>query len=198
MEKIASTDHPVLEILRKRWSPRAFSNRTIEKADILSLFEAARWAPSCFNDQPWQFIIAKQDDEESFHRMLDCLVEKNQVWAKNSYLLVLAVARITFRTRGSVNRHSLHDMGLAIQNLMLQATSLGLYTHAMAGFSVEKARETYEIPDDFQPITAIAVGYPGDPECLSPELIKMEFAERERYPIGDFLYEKKWGKSFLS
>ena len=198
MEKIASTDHPVLEILRKRWSPRAFSNRTIEKADILSLFEAARWAPSCFNDQPWQFIIAKQDDEENFHRMLDCLVEKNQVWAKNAYLLVLAVARITFRTRESVNRHSLHDMGLAIQNLMLQATSLGLYTHAMAGFSVEKARKNYEIPDDFQPITAIAVGYPGDPESLPPDLRKMEFAERDRYPIGDFLYEKKWGKSFLS
>lgn len=198
MEKIASTDHPVLEILRKRWSPRAFSNTAIEKADILSLFEAARWAPSCFNDQPWQFIIAKQDDEENFHRMLDCLVEKNQVWAKNAYLLVIAVARITFRTRESINRHSLHDMGLAIQNLMLQATSLGLCTHAMAGFSVEKAREVYEIPDNFQPITAIAVGYPGDPECLSPELRKMEFAERERYPLRDFLYEKKWGKSFLS
>lgn len=193
MENTAHTDYKIHGIIAGRWSPRAFSCREIPRQEILSLFEAARWAPSCYNDQPWQFIIATRDKEADFAKMLDCLVEKNRMWACKAYLLIIGVAKKTFRTVDKENRHSFHDLGMALENLMLQATALGLSSHAMAGFSPEKTKTTYSIPDDFEPLTAIAVGYPGSPDELPEDFREMEMSERQRRPLKDMLFEGKWG-----
>jgi nitroreductase len=196
MKKEAPADHKIHPLLAQRWSPRAISSKKIPEADLLSLFEAARWAPSCYNDQPWHFIIATRDNEQQFSKMLDCLVEKNREWAGKAYLLIIGVAKKTFRNRDKINRHSFHDLGLALENLMIQATWLGLCSHAMAGFSVEKARNTYEIPEDFEPLTALALGYPGEPDSLPEDLKKMEYAERQRLELTDLLFKGKWGQSY--
>lgn len=196
MKKEAPADHRIHPILAQRWSPRAISSQKISEPDLLSLFEAARWAPSCYNDQPWHFIIATKDNEQEFSKMLDCLVEKNRAWAANAYLLVIGVVKKTFRNRDKINRHSFHDLGLALENLMLQATWLGIYSHAMAGFSPEKARSTYEIPEDFEPLTAVALGYPGDPDALTEDFKEMEYAERQRLELTDVLFKGKWGQSY--
>ena len=195
MEKPAPTDYPIEEILRRRWSPRAFSDRNVEAEKLLSLFEAARWAPSSFNEQPWSFIVATKNKPEEHAQLLTCLGEKNQQWAKLAPVLMVSVASLNFEKTGKLNRHAFHDVGLAMGNLLVEATALGLFVHQMAGFSVEKVRETYGVPPDFEPVAAIAVGYPADPEILPEPFREQEMGPRKRKPVGSFVFENKWGKS---
>src|SRR5256884_347845 len=166
MEKPAETKYPVEEILRRRWSPRAFSDRTVEPEKLQSLFEAARWAPSSFNEQPWSFIVTTRQDPEDHAQLLSCLVQGNQKWARLAPVLMVSVAKLNFEKTGAPNRHAFHDVGLAVGNLLVEATALGLVVHQMAGFSVDKVREVYEVPEGFEPVAAIAVGYLADPEVL--------------------------------
>ena len=195
MENPAPADYPIEEILRQRWSPRAFSDRNVEAKKLLSLFEAARWAPSSFNEQPWSFIVATKDKPTEHAQLLNCLMEKNQQWAKLAPVLMVSAAKLNFEKTGKPNRHAFHDVGLAMGNLLVEATALGLFVHQMAGFSVEKVRETYGVPPDFEPVAAIAVGYPADPEVLPEAFREQEIRPRKRKPISSFVFEAKWAET---
>ena len=188
MEKRARTDHPIHELIQNRWSPRAFAERAITPSLLSSLFEAARWAPSAYNDQPWYFIIAEREAPDEFARLLSCLVAANQSWAKYAAVLAIAVARMRFAHDGSPNPHAAYDTGQAVQSLCLQATALGISVHQMGGFSPQKARELYGIPAAFEPLTAVALGYLGDPTSLPKKLSELEVAPRTRRPIRDFVF----------
>ncbi len=193
MRKPAPAAHPILEVVRERWSPRAFAPRPLDTADLCSLFEAARWAPSSVNEQPWHFIVARRDEPAGFAKLLGCLTASNQRWAGAAGALLLLVARTHFARTGKPNPHALHDAGLALENLLLEATSRGLAVHPMGGFDAAAAREAFEIPAGFDPITAVAVGAPGDPDALPEELAARERAPRHRRALAEFVYEGKWG-----
>lgn len=187
MEKPAETAYPIEALIRRRWSPRAFDERPVEPEKLESLFEAARWSASCFNEQPWSFIIATRDQTAEFARLLSCLIEGNQAWASHAPVLMVSVARLNFTQNGRPNRHAIHDVGLATAQLMLQATAMGLFAHAMAGFHPDKVRELYAVPQGHEPVAAIAVGYPGDPAKLSESLRQRELGPRVRKSQHDFV-----------
>jgi nitroreductase len=193
MNKIITPDHPILDVLRKRWSPRAFADRPVEPTKLQSLLEAARWAPSCFNEQPWSFIVATKDNPPEYQRLLACLVEKNQSWAKSAPVLMISVAARNFAQTGKPNRHWFHDVGLAVSDLVTQATVLDLFVHQMAGFSPDKARQTYDIPDSHDAVAAIAIGYLGDPDSLPDDLRQRELAHATRKPLNQFVFTGRWG-----
>jgi nitroreductase len=194
MEKPAQTDYPIEEIIQRRWSPRAFSDRMVEAEKLQSLFEAARWAPSSFNEQPWFFIVATKEKPEEFAGLLSCLVEGNQQWARLAPVLMVSVAKLNFDKTGKPNRHAFHDVGLAMGNMLVEATALDLFVHQMAGFSPEKVRELYRVPDDFEPVAAIAIGY-GVPGDKVPEQFReRELGSRSRKPLNSFVFEGKWGE----
>ena len=195
IEKPAKNQYPIDELIRKRWSPRAFSAQPVEGAKLLSLLEAARWAASCFNEQPWSFIVATKESEDDFKRLLGCLVESNALWAQHAPVLMLSVAKLNFERNAKPNRHAFHDVGQAAASLTLQATALGLVVHQMAGFSVAKAREQYAIPEGYEPVAAIAVGYQSEPEGLPEELRKKEEAPRTRRLLESFVFNGRWGQT---
>ena len=196
MDKRAAVEHPVHDLILRRWSPRAFAERPVPPDALRAVFEAARWAASSMNEQPWRFLVAQRADEESFGKALACLAPGNRVWAEDAAVLVVAVAQWGFARSGRPNRHAFHDVGQAVALLSLQATERGLVVHQMAGFDPDKARETFGIPDDFEPLTAFALGYPGDPGSLSGELRTRELARRERRPQRDFVFSAggPWGE----
>jgi nitroreductase len=195
MEKLATSQSPIHELLQRRWSPLAFSGQPIEPKILSSLLEAARWAASSYNEQPWSFIVATQDDRAAFDRLLSCLAEGNQVWAKQAPVLIISVAKLNFEKHGTENRHAFHDVGAAGANLAIQATALGLFIHQMAGFDVGRARELYSIPEGYDPVAAIALGYPGDAETLSGQYRDREFSPRQRKPLNSFVFTEKWGQA---
>ena len=188
MDKPAAPDHPIHELLVRRWSPRAFSDHLIEPDKIHSLLEAARWSASSFNEQPWSFLIATRDDEALFSKAVSCLFEANQSWAQTAPLLILTTSKKSFSHNNKPNRVYLHDLGLAIGSLSLQATAMGLALHQMAGVDVEKIRQLYDVPPDHDPITAIAVGYPGDPQQLPPKIREIEQSPRTRKSLSEFVF----------
>ncbi|MEH2333620.1 nitroreductase family protein [Nostoc sp.] len=140
LENLAETQYTVHDLIRGRWSPRAFSNRTVERDKLLSLLEAARWAASSYNEQPWSLIVATQDQPSEYARLLSCLLEFNQSWAQSAPVLMLSVAKLHFDRNGKENRHAFHDVGAAASNLATQAIALDLFVHQMAGFDAQKAR----------------------------------------------------------
>ena len=187
MNKEAQTDQPVARLIKARWSPRAFTEQSISKDDIDTLFEAARWAPSCNNEQPWLYFYAQKSDQEAFQKLLDCLVPGNQAWAKHADILVACVARKTNEKDGKDNPWSKHDLGAASYSILLQATDLGFYGHEMAGFESAKAIETLGLTEDQVPTAFMALGYLGDPETLSEHAQAKEVAVRERKPVTAFV-----------
>lgn len=194
MEKPAVTQYPIHDLLRKRWSPRAFSDRRVEPDRLRSLLEAARWAPSSNNEQPWSFIVVTKENEAEHGRLLSCLVEGNSLWAQHASVLMVSVARMSFEEGGELNRHAYYDVGQAVADLSVQATALGLMVHQMAGFHPDKVRELYGIPKEYEPVAAIALGYPGDPESLPERLKQRELAPRERKPLAEFVFSGRWGQ----
>jgi nitroreductase len=190
--KPAPTEYPIHELLRERWSPRAFTTDSVSSEQIHSLFEAARWSASGGNGQPWSFIVAPREDEATFGRIFETLAEGNQAWAAHAPLLVLAVAQV-LREPGKPNTHALYDLGQAVAHLSIQATALGLHVHQMAGFSPEAAREAFAIPEAFAPVTVLAIGAAGDPETLSERFRERERAPRTRKPLHSFIFGATWG-----
>ena len=186
-------EYPVHELIAKRHSGRAFSSQPVDAATIGSLLEAARWAASCSNEQPWSFLVTQPETPSGYDRLLGCLVEFNVEWAQRAPVLILSVARHNFVSTGKPNRHALHDVGQASANLALQAAALGLMAHCMAGFDVEKARNEFAIPEGFDPVAVIAAGYPGDPASLPDKLRQRELAPRQRKPMRDFVFSGSWG-----
>jgi len=195
VEKPADAQYQIHDLIKRRWSPRAFSDRPVEPGTLRSLLEAARWAPSSNNEQPWNFIVATKDNQAEFSRLLSCLVEGNSLWAQHAPVLMVSVARMSFEDDGKPNRHAFHDVGQAVANLIVQATALGLMAHQMAGFHPDKVRELYGVPKEFEPVAAMALGYPGDPQSLPERLRTRELAPRERKPLTGFVFTGRWGKT---
>jgi nitroreductase len=195
LKKPAETQVPIHDLIRNRWSPRAFEGRPVKPEKLCALFEAARWAASSYNAQPWSFIVATKDDPQNYKKILDCFVEFNQGWAKNAPVLALSVAALKFAHNQEPNRHAFHDVGQAAANLALQATALGLEVHQMAGILPDKARELFAIPDGFEAVAGIAIGYPGEPGSLSEPMRKREEEPRTRKALESFVFSGKWGNT---
>ena len=195
MHNPAPTHHQVHELIQHRWSPRAFSEQPVPADVLRSLFEAARWAPSSSNEQPWAFLVTTTGDKENHAKMLSTLVEFNQGWAKHAPVLAIAVSEMAFAKTGKPNRNAFYDTGAAVANLSAEATSRGLFVHQMAGFDPHKAIELFEIPSGWEPIAAFTIGYPGDPETLPETLRQRELAPRERKPLESFVKGGHWGKT---
>ena len=193
MKNPAPAEYPVHELIRERWSPRAFSRKEISSEDLRSLFEAARWAPSSSNEQPWAFIVAVRNDNQNFTKALQPLVEFNVNWAKNAYVLGFAVAELAFAKNKAPNRNAHYDTGAAMSQLTTEATSRGIFVHQMAGFDPDTARQVFEIPSGWDAIAAFAMGYPGDPASLPQPYRDRETAPRVRKPIREFVMNGKWG-----
>ncbi len=193
--KQAATEAPIHELLQQRWSPRSFDERAVEPEKLHALLEAARWSASGGNLQPWAFILARRDQEaDAFARMVDCLAEGNVPWAAQAPVLGITVASL-YRRPDVPNRHAFHDVGLATQNLAIQATALGLHLHLMGGFSPDKARTNFEISTDYEAVTMFALGYLGDPSQLPERYQESEMAARTRRPLQEFVFSNRWGES---
>lgn len=191
--KRARPDHPIHSAIVERWSPYGYSDRPVSAADLRSLFEAARWAASSYNEQPWSYILATQANPGEFEAMLSCLGEPNRVWARAAPALALGCARLAFSRNGKPNGVALHDLGLASGNLCLEATARGLCVHQMAGILPDRAREVYGVPEGVQILTALAIGYAADPATLPDELAQRDRAPRARKPLAEFVFSARWG-----
>lgn len=189
------TDIPVEELLLQRWSPRALSDKPVGDADLKSLFTAAAWAASSFNEQPWRFVVGRKGDE-TWTKIYNSLMPMNQLWTKNAPILFATFAKKTFSHNKSPNSVAQHDVGAASANLALQATALGLHAHGMAGFDKSALHAALQVPDDFEPVACWAVGYPGDPAALPEHFQKMEGQPRTRKPLNEFVYSS-WEKPAL-
>jgi nitroreductase len=185
---VAGVENAVL----RRWSPRAFSDKEISAIELKALFEAARWAASSSNEQPWRFLVGRRGDE-TYQKIFNALVEFNQSWAKSAPVLVLSVAKKSFTGKDSPNRHNLHDTGAATAILTLQATANGLHSHSMAGFDPEQVRASFAIPSDYEIGAVTAIGYFGDPASLPEHLHKIEVSPRQRKPLEEFVFSA-WEK----
>jgi nitroreductase len=195
MDRPAPSDYPIHDLLSRRWSPRAFADRAIEADKLLRLLEAARWAPSSYNEQPWAFLIGTREHPADYERVLGCLVEFNQSWARSAPVLMLTVAHLTFERNNQPNRHGFHDVGLAMANLTVQATAEGLFVHQMAGILPDRARQEFAIPADWEAVSGVAIGYPGDPQSLPEQLRTRELATRTRKPLTSFVFTGSFGRS---
>ena len=191
MNKPAQTDHPIHDLLKTRWSPRAFSAQPVETEKLLSLFEAARWSPSGSNIQPWAFIVTTHAEPEAFEKLLGTLGERNQLWAKNAPVLVLAIAN-TERGPGKPNAWASYDLGQSVAHLSVQASALGLFVHQMGGFDRQQAAQVFELPSAYAALTVFTIGYPGDPASLPEELREQELTQRTRKPLSEFVFDGAW------
>lgn len=194
--KTASTAYPIHELANRRWSPVAFGDRPVARETVGSLVEAARWAASCFNEQPWAFFVAHREDSATFEKLASCLVPGND-WAKSAPVLMLSVASGTFARNDKPNRHAWHDVGLATGQLMLEAVAHGLHTHAMAGFDAEHAVKTLGIPDGWDPVAMLAVGYHDVTDKTPEQLKQRDAASRARKDLGSFVFGAQWGQAAL-
>ena len=195
MKNPAPTEFPIHELIRERWSPRAFSEKEVAPETLSSLFEAARWAPSSSNEQPWSFVVATRNDPENFEKALQPLVEFNVNWAKRAALLGFAVCELAFAKNKAPNRNAQYDTGAAMALLSMEATARGLFVHQMAGFDPDTAREVFGIPAGWDAIAAFAIGYPGDPASLPQPLRDREMAPRTRKSAHEFVMTGEWGKT---
>jgi len=184
--KIAETDYPILNIIKQRWSARSFSDKTIAEDTLLTIFEAARWAASANNEQPWQYVFA-QHGSEGFDKIWNCLMPGNQPWAKNASHLIVAIARKSYEANQNPNSWAEHDLGMANAHVLLQAISLDIYSHPMAGFNKDKLIDTLNLTNDQNPICIIAMGYLDKPESLEEPFKTREITKRSRKQVSDFI-----------
>lgn len=184
--KIAETQHDISKLIQRRWSPRAFSDQPIPEEELQALFEAASWAASSYNEQPWQYLYAHRSDEAGFQRLLSCIKPGNQAWAQNAAVLVLSSASTVFSRNGKTNRHALHDTGAANAYLLLEATRRDIYGHAMAGFDYDKTVQEFELVEPVVPVCFLALGHLGDPEQLEEPLRSSEQKPRQRQSVDSF------------
>ncbi len=194
MKNPAVTQVKINETIANRWSGRAYdATKPVSKAQILSLCEAARWAPSCFGDEPWRFMVwDKNSNTDAWQKAFDCLVPGNQEWVKNAPVLLLVCADTLFGHNQKPNRWAQYDTGAAAENLCLQAADLGLMAHQMGGFNTDAARSTFAIPEQFTLMAMVAIGYAGDANQLSDDLKARELAARKRKPVADLFFDSAW------
>lgn len=182
-------------LLAQRWSPRAFAEREVALDVLQQLFEAARWAPSCYNDQPWSFVIGRRGHGDGYQAILDTLVPFNQQWASTAPVLIIAICREEFSHNGKPNRHAWYDLGLAMGNLLVEATALGLHAHQMAGFDPDAAAQSLDIPAPHSAVSATALGYLGSSDRLPDDMEDKAPGERERKLSDEFVFEARFGAS---
>ena len=198
--KIARPDHDILDVIRERWSPRAFNPaREVSRADLRRLFEAARWAPSSFNEQPWRFVVADRGrSPEAFAALLASLIPSNRAWSAEVPVLVLLAVRTTLERDEAVNSHAWYDAGQAVAFLALQATAAGLAIRQVQGFDRDEARRACQVPAPFEPAVILAIGYAGDPETLRVDKHRAaERTPRQRRTIEEFVFEGVWSRSLV-
>jgi nitroreductase len=183
----------VHELITKRWSPVSFSSKPVEEFKLKAIIEAARYAPSSNNEQPWLFIITTRDDKEQFNEVINILVEGNRIWAKDAYAIIFSLARMKHVYKERPNRYAFHDTGMAVSNMLLQATSMGIYLHQMAGFSIEKAKEYFKLDEGIEPVAAIALGYLGDGTNLPEDLYARDRNKRSRKDISEYAFRNNVG-----
>jgi len=195
VQKKAQTSVAIHDIIARRWSPRAFDkSKPVSRGQVMALLEAARWAPSCYGDEPWRYLVwDRYRDPGPWQKAFECLSEGNQAWVQNAPLLLASVAASQFVHNGNPNRWGQHDTGAASANLVLQAVALGLAAHQMGGFDVDMLRERFAIPAGFTPMAMIAVGYQADVAILERNFKERELAARTRRPIGEKFFEGAWG-----
>ncbi|MCX6645563.1 MAG: nitroreductase family protein [bacterium] len=194
-QKPAITSVPINEIIANRWSGRAYdTEQPVEKEQLMALLEAARWAPSCFGDQPYRYLVWFRDDENSrWEDAFKCIAPVNQEWVKNAPVLIAAIAYSKFKRNGNPNMWGQYDTGAASENLCLQAVSMGMMAHQMGGFSADALIEAFSIPGDFTPMAMIAVGWPAPADTLEGLLHDREIMERVRSPLSDNFFLNEWG-----
>ena len=199
MLKPAITQVPINESIANRWSGRAYdASKQVSHEQIIALLEAARWAPSCFGDEPWRFIVwDKNTDKNAWQQAFECLVPGNQGWVKDSPVLMLVCADSLFNHNQTPNRWGQYDTGAAAENLCLQASHMGLMAHQMGGFNADKAREQFAIPAQYMPMAMLCVGYAADIATVTGEALTREMAERKRQPLGALFFADSWGKSIV-
>ena len=195
MQKPAPTDLPILDVVRHRWSPRSYTDEPVTEEQVRTLLEAARWAPSAFNEQPWSFLVATSREPVEYERLAGVLNDWNRAWAGRAPMLIVALTSTSFARSGKPNGWARHDLGLALGQLMLQATAMGLATHPMAGFDADAVREVYGLPDGVEAVTALAIGYPGEPDALPDDLAETERKPRVRRPQEEFVFTGAWGQA---
>ena len=192
LKRAPATEGIMPEILN-RWSPRSFSDRPVSASDLRTVFEAARWAASSNNEQPWRFLVGRKGSD-TYEKILSILVERNQQWARSAPVLILDATRTKFVRNGSDNPVALYDAGAAAATLCYQATALGLHTHQMAGFDREAARKVFNLPPEFIWGAAMALGYLGEPSALTvPQMLEQEVAPRQRKPLSEIVFSD-WEK----
>jgi len=196
MSKAANPDHPIHDLIGRRFSPYFFASRDVSDEDLRSLFEAARWAASSYNEQPWRYIVATRSDPDAHARLLGCLVDANQAWAKAAPVLALGVASLRFARNDKPNKAALHDLGLASATLTFEATARGLHVHQMIGILPDEARTRYAIPEGFEALTGLAIGYAGDPADAPEALAPRDRAPRQRRPLRETVFGGSWGDPF--
>jgi len=197
MSKKAKTVFPIHPLLGERWSPRAFRDESIENEKLMRIFEATRWSPSAFNEQPWRFIIGVKNSGNTYGKILSGLVDANKVWASGAPVLLVCLAKKAYAYNKKDNFHFLYDAGQSVAHLTFQAMHEDVYVHQMAGFLSEKIAVEFKVPDEYIVATVIAMGYLGNPEQLPEELQKRELAERDRKPFNEILFMDEFGKSFV-
>jgi nitroreductase len=184
----------VLPIFHQRWSPRSFADREVSPELLGKVFEAARWAASSFNEQPWRFLVGRRG-ESAYVKILQSLVEFNQKWARTAPVLILGTAKTKFSHNAAENRVALYDLGAAASYLTLEAAALGLATHQMAGFDPEKARKAFGIPAEYAIGAVIALGYQGEPAALGDNgMVEQETSPRTRKPLDEIVFSE-WEKA---
>jgi nitroreductase len=185
--KQASAPDNLLTVIRHRWSPRSFTDREVSPEDLKTVFEAASWAASSYNEQPWRFFVGRRNSE-TYQKIFSTLMEVNQQWARTAPVLIMDVAKTKFSHNGAPNRVALYDAGAAAATLCYQATALGLHTHQMAGFSVDAARKVFNVPEDYIFGAVIALGYQGEPDALTnQQMLAQETSPRQRKPLSEIV-----------
>ncbi|MDF0378410.1 nitroreductase family protein [Methylophilus sp. YYY-1] len=199
MQKPAITQQPIHDLIANRWSGRAYdASQGVSQEQVISLLEAARWAPSCFGDQPWRYVVCnKADNLQAWQEAFDCLVPGNQSWAVNAPVLLLICADTLFSHNDKPNKWAPYDTGAATENLCLQATALGLMAHQMGGFDADKARATFNVPERYQILAMVTVGYQADVESLTGETKERETAARSRKPLNELFFNGQWDQSIV-
>jgi nitroreductase len=192
MKKPALNKYPILDSFKHRWSPRAYSDKPVEKEKLRSIFEAARWAPSARNEQPWRFILGQKGDK-TWEKIFESLDAWNQEWTKRAPVLVANVAKTFYEYKHLNNETALYDTGQAVAMMVTEAVNQGLIGHQMGGFNREKAIKLFQIPDGYRPMSVTAIGYYGNASLLPEDMYNSEIEDRKRFPLNDLVFSGSFG-----